>query len=91
VATGSGLRLGSRARGFVGLEQLADLALTVAGDSEELAGEFNRLRFGVRLKDGKAADDLLRLGEWTVTVIVPFERRTRAPKALGRQPSTASG
>jgi hypothetical protein len=70
---------------------LAKLALTATDYLEEILGQFNGFFLGVCLEDGEAADYLLRLGEGpSVTVCWPLEKRTRAPSALGRQPSVPS-
>ena len=48
------------------LEHLADLAHTLAHYPEEALGQLDRLLLRLHLDDGKAGDQLLRLGEGSV-------------------------
>src|SRR5713226_9858200 len=47
-------------------EQLANLALAVAGHLHEAPGHLDRLLFRLHLDDRVTNDQLLRLGEWPV-------------------------
>ena len=61
------------------------------GDAEEVLNQLDGMLFGVRFDDGKAADLFLGFANGpSVTVTLPFDKRTRAPEAVGRQPSTAT-
>jgi hypothetical protein len=73
------------------LVQLAQFALTLTGYREELLSQFDRLLLGVGLEYGKPPDYFLGLGERAIgNRQLPADSRTRAPRALGRQPSVPS-
>src|SRR5262249_258271 len=48
------------------VEDLAQLALAVAGERQELLGDLDRLLLRLHLQQREAGDQLLRFGEWAV-------------------------